>query len=103
MAMKKRTCYLFICCLLGTINVWAQSVQGTAEAAGLKDLFWIIGSWRGEAEQLPFFESYEVENDSLITIKYYADPALTTVSAVGATMEESKEIYHTYGSRSGDW
>ena len=55
------------------------------------------GNWKGGATNAPFFEGYEMESDSLITIKYYEDASLSKVTALGKVVLEGNSIYHVYG------
>lgn len=87
------------CSLLVLVLQSAQAQTKTAAttANSLKELFWLKGTWKGMANNSPFFEGFTIENDSLITIHYYADSSLSKVVALGKVLEEKGNIYHTYG------
>lgn len=90
-------------------DAFPQKSPDQSQVKSLKDLFWMEGIWKGLSGNSPFFEGYEIENDSLMIIKYYSGPDLSKVAALGSLFMENDNIYHTYkrskwklASRSGN-
>lgn len=77
-------------------DAFSQKSPDQSQMNSLKDLFWMEGTWKGISGNSPFFEGYEIENDSLMIIKYYAASDLTNGAALGRIFMEKYNIYHTY-------
>lgn len=64
----------------------------------LKDfqkLHWLKGKWKGGAEkELPFFEQYQVVNDSTMAILYFKDSSFAGSPDTGWVYLQEKEIIH---------
>ena len=75
----------------------AQELSEKMDGNKLHELFWMEGTWKGVAAGSPFFEAYEVMNDTLMRINYYSDSSLSKVEATGTVSLENDAIFHTYG------
>ncbi|WP_017730860.1 hypothetical protein [Nafulsella turpanensis] len=93
--MKK---LFLILVLLSTVGVvYAQSPSERTKVSLLQELSWMEGAWKGMAGSSPFFERYELVNDTLIRIDYYADSTLREIEASGNLFLEEGTLFHTYG------
>jgi len=63
--------------------------------AEFQSLQWLEGDWRGTGGQRPFFERYEILNDTTIQIHYYADSTRTEEQGSGSVYLSEGVIYHT--------
>jgi len=90
---------LVVCCAPTLVS------KGMAQESGIKpshhtraefqSLAWLKGDWRGTGEKRPFFERYEMVNDSMIQIHYYADSTRSVESGRGRVYLSDGLIYHT--------
>lgn len=67
---------------------------GTYTLAEFRSLDWLQGDWRGAGGQRPFFESYELVNDSTIRIHYHADSTRSAERGTGRVYYSAGAIYH---------
>lgn len=63
--------------------------------AEFQSLQWLEGDWRGTGGRRPFFERYEMLNDTTFAIRYYADSTRTVERGSGAVYLSEGVIYHT--------
>lgn len=67
-----------------------------------RSLRWIAGNWAGNAKsKTPYYQSYEVVNDTLITMNSYADAGFAAVSETGVIVATQGHVY--YGPPSSAW
>ena len=67
---------------------------GNYTLADFRSLDWLQGDWRGAGGQRPFFEGYELVNDSTIRVHYYADSTRSAVRGTGSVHYSAGVIYH---------
>ena len=81
------------------VEIKAQEVQ-TAKfsLADFGQLHEMKGSWKGMAGNSPFFERYEIKNDTLIEITHYSDATLSKMTGKGIVYFSNGNIYHSSGN-----
>jgi hypothetical protein len=70
------------------------NAPGYYSRSDFQTLRWLEGDWRGTGGQEPFFEGYELLNDSTIRIRYYADSTRSMESGTGSVYYSEGTIYH---------
>lgn len=93
--MKKL--FIIFVLLLAMGAAYAQGSDEKAKVNELREFAWMEGAWKGMAGNSSFYESFEMVNDTLIRIDYYADSSLTKVEGSGSVLLEKGDVYHTYG------
>lgn len=67
---------------------------GNYSRAEFRSLQWLEGDWEGTGGLRPFFEGYELLNDSTIRIHYYADSTRAEERGTGSVYHSEGKIYH---------
>lgn len=81
---------------LAAFNLVAQKNSAKSD---LRTLHWLKGKWKGQGETgAPFFEQYEIRNDTLIVISYYADSGFKSKSGEATIFFSRDKIWHVYGN-----
>ena len=76
----------------------AQEARSQFKLTDFEPLRQMQGDWKGMAGNSPFFEGYEIRNDTLIWIRYFSDAALSKVSGEGSVYYSQGNIYHSNGN-----
>jgi len=71
-----------------------QPQPGSLSQDDFSSLRWLEGSWRGTGGDNPFYERYELVNDTTIRILYYTDSTLATLRDSGSVYFTEGTIYH---------
>jgi len=89
---------LIFCYVPALVSVCgAQKTEARPSHHTLTDfqsLRWLEGDWRGTGGQRPFFERYEMLNDTTIQIRYFADSTRTEGHGTGSVYLSNGMIYH---------
>lgn len=87
----------------GVVATPATEAKGASVSRDqFKSLRWIAGNWAGNTKsKTPYFQSFEVINDTLITMHSYADAGFTAVSETGVIVATGGQVY--YGPPSSAW
>ena len=81
------------------IGINPQEVQTSKfSLADFRQLHEIKGSWKGMAGNSPFFERYEIKNDTFIEITHYSDATLSKTTGKGNVYFSNGNIYHSNGN-----
>lgn len=76
------TAMLFVVCG-GRAQEGAQGAPQRVEAAELKKLRWIEGTWRGTGDvEKPFFERYYFENETTLVVEGFPDETVSKANDV---------------------
>lgn len=90
---------LIFCYAPTLVNVCRAQKTDTSPShhtrAEFQSLQWLEGNWRGSGGQRPFFERYEMLNDTTIQIHYYTDSTRTEERGTGSVYLSEGMIYHT--------
>lgn len=67
--------------------------------AEFRQIEWLEGAWRGTGAEVdgPFFETFEMVNDSTLAIRVYADSALTQRESTGEIVLTGGQVLHRSG------
>jgi hypothetical protein len=84
-------------CYLPTVCMAQDANAGTGHHTRIEfqSLRWLEGDWQGTGGQRPFYERYDMLNDSTIQIHYYVDSTRTEERGRGSVFLSQGVIYHT--------
>ena len=90
---------LLICCYVPPLVTVSRAQETETEPtqhtrAEFQSLRWLEGVWLGTGGQRPFFERYDMLNDTTIQIRYYADSTRTEERGRGSVYLSEGMIYH---------
>ena len=89
---------LLLLCLFSTITARGQEGAISTALFDFSELYQLKGNWKGPDDGPPFYERFEVRNDSLINITHFSDEKFSTKVGTGTLSLEQGQVFHTSGN-----